>query len=338
MAWKTEEGIVGDSPGMRALSARIDRVATSKLPVLITGETGTGKELLARASHMRSERSGCFVSENCAALPESLLESELFGHEAGSFTGAVESRPGLFRRADEGTLFIDEVGDMSLGLQAKLLRVLQEGEVRSVGGDRPQRVDVRVVCATHKNLDELVAQGRFRQDLLFRLAVIELQVPPLRERLTDVPALAEHALRQVARESGRRPLALSEAALDRMLAYAWPGNVRELENAVRAGALFSMGDALDVEALPIQPGSTRARVSEPSVDLAVSYEDLLGDLQARERTYIRGTLDRARGNKAEAARRLGITRYALYRTMRRLGIDEGAREAAGSERLETVGV
>lgn len=325
---------------MRTLSARVERVAASKLSVLITGETGTGKELVARVIHERSDRrDGPFVSENCAALPETLLESELFGHEVGSFTGASKQRPGLFRRADGGTLFIDEVGDMSLGLQAKLLRVIEDGQVRRVGGETFERVNVRILAATHRNLEELVKAGRFRQDLLFRLAVLEVRVPPLRERLVDVPALAERCLEDLASESGTLPLAISEAALDRLLAHYWPGNVRELENAVRAGALFSSGRVLEADALPMG-ASSRGTVTVASADFDASYEDLLGDLQSREKSYITRTLDRARGNKAESARRLGITRYALYRAMRRLGIEgiSSARESAGSERLQAITV
>jgi len=346
MAWNDEEQIVGESAVMRALSARVRRVAASDLPVLISGETGTGKELIARAIHLRSPRARRpFVSENCAALSEGLLEAELFGHEAGAFTGAVGAREGLFSRADGGTLFIDEIGDMSPAMQAKLLRVLQEGEVRRVGGDHPRRIDVRVIAATHKDLERLVREGRFRQDLLFRLAVLEVRVPPLRERLTDVPRLAELTLARIGQESGRRPLALTEEALDRLLTHDWPGNVRELENAVRVAALFSNGDVLDADALPLrQTGERSRRTHEP--DPSVSYEELLGNLEERERSYVLRTLERARGNKAEAARRLGITRYALYRAMRRLGIDpdrvdepQPANPArAGSGRLEAVGV
>ena len=336
MRWTVEEGILGNSPSMQALAERVDRIASSNLPALITGETGSGKELVARAIHLRSGRcDGPFVSENCAALADSLLESELFGHERGAFTGATDERQGLFQRAHGGTLFIDEIGDMSLACQAKLLRVLQEGEVRRLGGVQTEAVNVRVIAATHKDLDALIREGRFRQDLLFRLAVLEVPVPPLRERMTDVPALAEHFLEQLAQEQGRDPLALTEGALDRLLSHDWPGNVRELENAVRVGALFSSGPVLDADALPLHPSLTRSS-RRAADEEQLSYQDLLERLEGREREYVLTTLNEARGNKAEAARRLGITRYALYRTMRRLKIDpDGVEE--GSEERQLIG-
>ena len=312
-------GLLGHSPAMRALSARIDRVAASKLPVWIRGETGTGKELVARALHVRSNRSrGPFVSENCAALPDGLLETELFGHEAGAFTGARSRRRGLFAQAHGGTLFLDEVGDMSPAMQGKLLRVLQEGRLRRVGGEHTERVDVRVVIATHQDLHQLVRSGRFRADLLFRLAVLEVRVPPLRERLCDVPLLVEHFLGRNGDREGRAPLELSAAALDRLLGHDWPGNVRELENAVRVGALFSNGPTLEADVLPLHAPGARSDAQ----DRDLSYQELREALAARERSYVRSTLRDARGNKAETARRLGITRYALYRTLKRLGIAE----------------
>ncbi len=338
MPWSREEGIIGDSPAMRALSERVARVASSNLPVLISGETGTGKELIARTVHTRSaRRKGPFISENCAALSESLLEAELFGHESGSFTGATSTRDGLFARANGGTLFIDEIGDMSPGMQAKLLRVLQEGEVRRVGGSHPQPVDVRIVAATHRDLQQLVDEGTFRQDLLFRLAVLEVHVPPLRERVTDIPRLAERALMRLKAENGTSVTRLGEEALDRLLAHSWPGNVRELENAVRVGALFSGDSVIDPDTLPINDRTVSPRAIR---NTSLSYEELLGDLETRERDYVATTLKRSKGNKAEAARRLGITRYALYRTMRRLGIDPDAdnRVGAGSERLQAIAV
>ncbi len=329
--WSPEEGIVGESPVMRLLASRIDRVARSGLPVLIRGETGTGKELVARAIHLRSaRRDGPFVPENCAAIAESLVESELFGHERGAFTGADRTRDGLFARAHGGTLFIDEVGDMPLPMQAKLLRVLQEGEVRRLGGQRTRSVDVRVIAATHKDLEALVRQGLFREDLLFRLAVLDVTLPPLRERPEDIPALAQAFLERLAEEQGAEgdggePPALDAEVLDALLAHDWPGNVRELENAIRVAALFSTGDRLEVSALPFKRGPLRqapaaaAAAAGPDDDLP--YAELLAALEARERDYVRGVLARCRGNKAEAARRLAVTRYALYRTMRRLGLE-----------------
>jgi DNA-binding NtrC family response regulator len=323
---------------MCELSQRLDRIASSALPVLITGETGTGKELVARAIHLRSERRNqAFVSENCAALTETLLESELFGHEQGSFTGAAGRREGLFHRADGGTLFIDEVGDMPLVMQGKLLRVLQEGEVRRVGGQESEPVDVRVIAATHRDLRQLVEEGRFRKDLLYRLAILDAHVPALRDRLIDVPALAANCLQEVARETGDAPRALSEEALDALLAHDWPGNVRELHNAIRVGALFSSSDTLEATALPLrgapQFGSPR-KTASPAPTGGGSYLELLDDFESRERRYVSDAIARARGRKTEAARRLGITRYALYRVMRRLGIDSnGEPKHSGSDRL-----
>jgi DNA-binding NtrC family response regulator len=325
-AWTTSEGIIGESPIMRALSSKIDRAARSALPVLIRGETGTGKELIAKAIHRRSARANApFVSENCAALADSLLEAELFGHEQGAYTGADRSREGLFARAHGGTLFIDEVGDMSPAMQAKLLRVLQEGEVRPVGGQRVRSVDVRIVAATHKDLEALARAGLFREDLLFRLAVLEVRVPSLRERADDIPALCDIFLRRVGAEQGRK-LELTEEALDAMIAHAWPGNVRELENAVRVGALFAKDGVIEAGALPLRSaaGGRAAAVAPVAEDAALSYGELLATLEARERTYVRSVMSTSRGNKAEAARRLGVTRYALYRTLRRLGIEEEA--------------
>ncbi|MCO5169783.1 MAG: sigma-54 dependent transcriptional regulator [Planctomycetes bacterium] len=318
--WTADDGLVGDSPPMRALADRVERVAKSGLPVLVRGETGTGKELVARAIHRRSRRSGPFVSENCAALADSLLEAELFGHEQGAFTGADRARDGLFARAHGGTLFIDEVGDMSPAMQAKLLRVLQDGEVRRLGGQRVRTFDVRVIAATHKDLEALVRQGLFREDLLFRLAVLEVRVPALRERPEDLPPLVEHFLRRQAAESGQPPLLLSDQALDALMAHAWPGNVRELENAVRVAALFSQGGVLDPAALPFRRAAP-AQAAAP--DHQLSYQELRDLLEERERAYVREVLATSHGNKAEAARRLGVTRYALYRTLRRLGIDAG---------------
>jgi transcriptional regulator with GAF, ATPase, and Fis domain len=325
-------GLLGHSDTMRMVLARLEKVAASDLPVLVRGETGTGKELAAKAIHdLSARRNGPFVSENCAALADGLLEAELFGHEKGAFTGAIDTREGLFHRAHGGTLFIDEVGDMSPAMQAKLLRVLQEGEVRRVGGAESVKVDVRVIAATHRHLDEMVRDGRFRADLLFRLHVLEVSLPPLRDRLDDVPLLAEHFLDKVAAETpGKRPLLLSEAALDSLLAHEWPGNVRELENAIRVAALFSPGPALDAGALPI-PSARAHTVSVAAAaalvrmrgdgDKRLTYDELRAALDERERRYIRAVLDEERGNKARAARRLGVTRYALYRVLRRLGIE-----------------
>ncbi|MGE0711458.1 MAG: sigma-54 interaction domain-containing protein [Planctomycetota bacterium] len=314
--------LVGQSEVMRDLAARARRAAESDLPVLIHGQTGTGKELLARAIHAASaRREEPFVSEACGALPDGLLESELFGHEAGAYTGAEQGRAGMFERADGGTLFIDELGDANLKTQAKLLRVLQEGEVRRLGGKSAAPVDVRLIASTQRDLAALVREGGFRRDLLFRVAVVELHVPPLRARLEDVPLLATHVLRRFAAELGRPGLRLSEGALDKLVSHDWPGNVRELENAVRVGALFSRGDVIGPDVLSLvnelAPVRAAGAADEPS-----SYQELLDHLSRSEREYVEKVLADCRHNKALAARTLGITRYAFYRVLKRLGLDD----------------
>jgi transcriptional regulator with GAF, ATPase, and Fis domain len=232
-------GMVGDSPSMQAVFELIEKVAPSDVPVLIQGETGTGKELVARALHEGSHRrSKPFLAENCAAVPANLLESELFGHKRGSFTGAVEDRPGHFVAADGGTVFLDEIGDMPLDMQAKLLRVLQDGEVRPVGSNRTRRVDVRVVAATNKDLTAMCREGAFREDLFFRLDVVTIELPPLRERPGDVEHLARHIAGRVGRELGR-PVGIRPAAIAALRRWSWPGNVRELENEIRRAAVFA---------------------------------------------------------------------------------------------------
>jgi transcriptional regulator with GAF, ATPase, and Fis domain len=322
--------IVGQSPIMKAVFQNIDKIAASDLPVLIRGDTGTGKELVARAIHALSQRRDApFVTENCAALADGILEAELFGHEKGAFTGATAEGDGLFRRAHAGTLFVDEVGDMPLNMQAKILRVLQGGEIRRVGGSTAERVDVRVIAATHRNLEELVRAGTFRQDLLFRLDVLEVRLPALKERLDDIPVLAKHFLEKIARESntGGVPLLLTDESLDALLSYTWPGNVRELENALRVAALFSKGPLLEAHALPlpnVKKGaiSLSAAVAFPMTeDTALSYRELRAALDNRERNYIRAILKGEHGNKARAAKRLGMTRYSLYRALNRLDIE-----------------
>ncbi len=243
--------IIGDSPAMLAVLALLDRIADSSLPVLIQGESGTGKELIARAIHQNSARKGRpFVTENCAAIPETLQESELFGYKRGAFTGADRERKGLFQVADGGTLFLDEVGDMSLAMQKKLLRALQDGEIRPVGGTKTIHVDVRVVSASNRFLPSLVARKEFREDLYYRLNGVTLLLPPLRDRADDVPALATHFLVRVSGEMKREPPRLSSSARDALVAYSWPGNIRELENEVRRClALLGPADVIEVEHL-----------------------------------------------------------------------------------------
>ncbi|MEZ5988296.1 MAG: sigma-54 dependent transcriptional regulator [Planctomycetota bacterium] len=249
-------GIIGDCPAMQAVYELIAKLAPSDYPVLITGESGTGKELVARAIHEQSRRKArVFLSENCAAIPETLLESILFGHRKGSFTGAHRDNPGHFVAADKGTLFLDELGDMPLVMQGKLLRVLQDGEVRPVGGDKTIRVDVRLVAATNRDLDVLVREKRFREDLYYRLNVLQIQLPPLRERGDDVLVLADWFLQRSAAESGRAHV-LGADAKELLRGQPWPGNVRQLENAIRRAVALAEGEEIGTRDLSLAPGST----------------------------------------------------------------------------------
>jgi len=315
------EGLAGRAPAMIELYKEIARVAPSRSTVLVTGESGTGKELVARSLHKHSKRSsGPFVAVNCGALTETLLEAELFGHVRGAFTGAASDRRGMWEEAEGGTLFLDEVGETSPAMQVKLLRALQEGEVRRVGAPRPVRVDVRVLAATNRDLEEEVSVGRFREDLFYRLSVITLRVPPLRERRGDIPLLAERFLRAAAQRAGRR-LRLSEAALARLITYAWPGNVRELESAVEYAALHARGAEVEPEELPakLQPSGARARGAAASPALAALYADL-PTLDELERRYLLHVLEAAGRNRSRAAEILGIDRRTLYRMAERFGV------------------
>ena len=301
--------LIGNSPPMVELYKKIALAARSDSPVLITGETGTGKELVARSLHEFSPRSRRpFVPVNCGALTETLLESELFGHERGAFTGAVAAGKGLFEQAQGGTLFLDEITETSPGFQVKLLRALQEGEVRPVGSRRVVRVDVRIVAAANQDPEELMNDARFRRDLYYRLGVVRLTVPPLRERKEDIPQLAAHFLRRISERLGR-PVRMTAESLARLQAYAWPGNVRELENVIERAAVLKTDLSIVPEDLEFLVG----RESDAASDL--------GELDLVERDKIVEVLKEAAGNKAEAARRLGIERKTLYRKARRLGID-----------------
>jgi two-component system response regulator AtoC len=302
--------ILGSHPAMVDLYKLVFRVAGTRSPVLIEGESGTGKELLARTIHEHSTRRGRpFVAVNCTSLSETLLESELFGHVRGAFTGAVERRPGLFLEANRGTIFLDEVGDMSLAMQSKLLRVLQEQEVKPVGGTETISVDVRIVAATHRQLSALVAAGRFREDLLYRLRVVALRVPPLRERREDIPLLAEHFLRRFAALSQRRLQGFSPAAMDAMRAYRWPGNVRELENVVDRAVALAPGSLIEKADLPeeVVAGASGGRATSPE---ALSLDETI-------RRHVLSVLMAAGGNKSKAAKLLGVPRRSLYRMLDR---------------------
>jgi two-component system nitrogen regulation response regulator NtrX len=315
--------LVGETGEMRAVRERIRKVAPTDARVLVTGESGTGKELAAAAIHGLSTRSGGpFVCVNSAAIPRELVESEMFGHEKGAFTGATERRRGRFELAHGGTLFLDEIADLDGGTQAKLLRVLQEGVVERVGGEAPVPVDVRVVAASNRDLEAEVRAGRFRDDLLYRLDVVPIHMPPLRDRLDDVPLLVEHALHRLRRRQGMRPPAFPGEALDRLARYPWPGNVRELMNVVERLAILVSGPevrAEDVSALLPERGPRRAGANEGSAE-AGDPRSLRERLDDYERRLLTEALADAGGNVAEAGRRLQTDRANLYRRMRRLGV------------------
>jgi two-component system NtrC family response regulator len=307
--------LVGVSAAIRAVQKMIGMVADGEATVLITGETGSGKEVVARAIHRHGRRSARpFVAVNCAAIPSELLESQLFGHARGAFTGAVGDRLGSFREAEGGTLFLDEIGDMSLQMQAKLLRVLQDRVVAPVGG-RAVPVDIRIVAATHRDLPLLVDAGQFRQDLFFRLQVVPIHLPPLRERLVDIIPLAEHFLHATAPDGVSRRL--SPGAASCLLAYGWPGNVRELANAMARAAALSRGPVITTDDLNfLLPANMPAMASPPDADWLEG--DLPTALARLERAKIERALREAGGNRAEAARQLNITRQSLYERLRRL--------------------
>lgn len=316
-------GLLGRSPIMIGLYKEIARVAPTRSTVLIIGESGTGKELVARSIHQHSTRSsGPFVAVNCGALTETLLEAELFGHVRGAFTGAVGDHKGLWEEAAEGTLFLDEIGETSPAFQVKLLRALQEGEIRRVGASRATRVDARVVAATNRNLEQDVKEGTFREDLFYRLSVVTLQVPPLKERRTDIPLLAERFLRTVLERDAREHLTLSEETVRTLVAYDWPGNVRELESAIEYSVLHARGRAVVPEDLPAKLQSPQVRAAARS-PLSALFEDL-PSLDELERRYLLYVLDVAAGNRTRAAEILGIDRRTLYRMVERYGIDAGA--------------
>ncbi|HXI59338.1 MAG TPA: sigma-54 dependent transcriptional regulator [Polyangia bacterium] len=317
------EDIVGKSGKMLEVYKLVARVAPSTATVLVNGESGTGKELVARAIHTHSPRArAAFVPVNCTALTESLLESELFGHARGAFTGAIATKRGLFEMANGGTLFLDEIGDMGPRMQAQLLRTLQDGEVRPVGGTESIRVDVRLVCATNKDLDEEVKAGRFREDLYFRINVITVTLPPLRDRREDIPILVAHFLSKVARREGRPAAAMSAEALRMLSGYGWPGNVRELQNAVERAVAVAKGNVVLPSDLPPEVGGVESPRASGSGGI-IEDRPTLAEL---ERRYIALLLAECGGNKKKAAERLGIDRRTLYRALERNGDDTGVRD------------
>jgi transcriptional regulator with PAS, ATPase and Fis domain len=296
----------------------IESVADTKATVLITGESGTGKSLVARAIHRRSDRSGGpFVEVACGALPENLLESELFGHVAGAFTGATGNKMGKFKQADKGTIFLDEIGTASPAMQVKLLRVLQELQFEQVGGTQTFTVDVRVILATNEDLAKAVAEGRFRQDLFYRVNVINVDLPPLRERLSDIPLLAENFLEQVIEESGRGVRGFSEATVAALQRYRWPGNVRELQNVIERAVLLGKGPVIDCEDLPPEiAGGARVPFSRSG---PLTLKDALA---GPERQIILDCLEMHNWNRNATADALGINRTTLYKKMKRLGLED----------------
>jgi DNA-binding NtrC family response regulator len=314
------EGIIGRSQPMRELFQLLETVAATSSTVLITGETGTGKELAARALHHNSpRRNNRFVALNCSAIPETLLEAELFGHVRGAFTGAVGNRQGRLEQAHKGTLFLDEVGTMSPALQAKLLRVLQEREFERVGDSHTVKIDVRVIGATHSDLARMVAEGTFREDLFYRLNVIPVQLPPLRDRREDIPLLVQHFLDRLALESGRTPVTMTQEAIRRLMAYPWPGNVRQLENAIERAVAFSKGRAqLDVADLAPEIQNQAAATDLSQVWFPDEGLDFARYVEAVELSLIRRSLERTRGNKRQAAKLLNLKRTTLIEKLKRL--------------------
>jgi two-component system nitrogen regulation response regulator GlnG len=337
-SFRTGEALVGRTPAMLELFKTIGRVAASDAAVLILGESGTGKELVARAIHYHSRRrEGPFVAVNMTALPSELIEAELFGHERGAFTGATDARSGRFREADGGTLLLDEIGDLPLGLQAKLLRVLQERVVTPLGGRQAVPIDVRIIASTHRDLGALVAEKKFREDLYFRLNVVPVRIAPLRERRADIPLLVSHFVERFSQELGVPRRWPSEAALDRLTRHAWPGNVRELENAVKRALVLAAGDVITAEDIehatsPVTTASTADWAELARRELAEHLEsggakdeeDGSGPywsfVSRLERAVIREGLTRSRGNQIQAARLLGINRNTLRKKIAELGL------------------
>ena len=308
------QSLIGDSPSMQQVRAMIEKLARSQAPIYISGESGSGKELAARLIHTRSARAaGTFVPVNCGAIPENLMESEFFGYRKGAFTGADSERDGFFHAAHGGTLFLDEVADLPLAMQVKLLRAIQEKRVRKVGSVAEEPVDVRIICATHRNLRELVDKGAFRQDLYYRLNVIELRMPPLRERMEDIVPLVESVLRRV---FGDSPPKLSSGAVKALSLYSFPGNVRELENILERATALCAGDTIEVEDLHLGPEEMAG-----SEDQGRGSETLDNYLNRLERQAILEALQKAEGNRTAAARLLGVTFRSMRYRLERLGIE-----------------
>lgn len=318
--------LIGNSEAMQSVRAMIEKVADTDATVLVRGESGTGKELVARELHERSSArsSGAFVAVNCAALPTELIESELFGHEKGAFTGAAARRKGKFEQANGGTLFLDEIGDMSANVQAKLLRALEERRIERLGGDESIPVDVRIISATHRALEEEIADGNFRADLFYRLRVVTIDIAPLRERREDIPILAGAFAQQAAERHGLPQRPIGREALRRLMEYDWPGNVRELRNAIERAAIMSEGEelnAVDITDEPFRKASTAPLETATNGDLSVPYtSDFRDDRREFERRYIARCLEESGGNVTRAASVLGMHRQSLQHKLRELGL------------------
>jgi transcriptional regulator with GAF, ATPase, and Fis domain len=320
--------IVGEESGLSQVMDRVDLVSRSEVPVLILGETGTGKELVSRAIHNRSERhSGPFLRVNCGAIPRELIDSQLFGHEKGAFTGANETRQGWFERADMGTLFLDEIGELPLDAQVRFLRVLQDGFVERVGGTKPIRVNVRVVAATHRDLANMVREGGFREDLWYRIAVFPILLPPLRDRIEDIPALARHFAERAAIRFGLAPVVPNDADIELLQTYEWPGNIRELGAVIDRAAILGNGDSLELAAAlgvsepnSVSPGAGKIGASPMRRTRAGTIVPLSDAMRAHIETALRATRGRVEGQRG-AARLLGINPHTLRARMRKLKID-----------------
>ncbi len=312
------DNIIGRSPAMQEIFATVERVAPTRATVLLAGESGVGKDLIARAIHFHSpRRDRPLVKINCTAIPENLMESELFGYEKGAFTGAQTSKPGKFEQADTGTVFLDEIGDVPPAVQVKLLRILQEREFERLGSNVTRRIDVRVVAATNQDLREALEQGTFREDLYYRLNVVPMNIPPLRDRKQDIPFLANHFLKKLAPETGSRAESISPAAIEKLMGYHWPGNVRELENVIERSLVMCTGTELDAADIRLEPAPSRN-------DRAHNDTHFLPEgmtLDQYEQDLIREALRRADGNKSQAARLLGLSRNALRYRLTQMGME-----------------
>jgi two-component system response regulator AtoC len=320
------DNIVGGSAAMREIFQTVERVAPTRATVLLAGESGVGKDMIARAIHHHSPRKKqAFVKINCTAIPENLMESELFGYEKGAFTGASMSKPGKFEQADQGTVFLDEIGDVPGNIQVKLLRILQERQFERLGSNLTRNVDVRVVAATNVDLREALEQGRFREDLYYRLNVVPISIPPLRERKGDIPFLAIHFVNKLSKDLGAAAKEISPAAIDRLLSHSWPGNVRELENTIERSLVLASGETLQASDIRLEaPRGTASSLASQQTPLLPEGETL----EHWEQMMIREALRRANGNKSQAARILGLTRNALRYRLSQMGLESGTADSA----------